>query len=900
MSRNEDERPDPDLLLKALKAESVKNRGGRLRIFFGMSAGVGKTYAMLEAARILLKEGTDVVMALVETHKRAETEVLLKGLPVLPRKKMEYRGKTFEEVDLDAVLERKPKTVIIDELAHTNVPGSRHAKRWQDIMEILDDGIDVYTTLNVQHIESRNEDVEVITGISVHETVPDLVLERASRIELIDLTPADLIARLKDGKVYLGEQAGRAVENFFKPDKLTALRELSLRVTGEIVNKELRNLTASGSASSVWRTSERLMVAVSPSPYSRQLIRGARRMAVSMEAPWFAVTVDTGSPLSDKAKRRLAENLELARKLGAEVVATADTDVVSGLKRAARQYGATQIIVGRPRSGWWWNRFQGGTLLDRFVDETNIDIYVLREHELIPEGRAANRPDEAAWDLFEPDEYWRTLWVAIGITALNAGLVNYLGYRSVGFVYLLAVMLISLFYGFGPIIFLALLSSFAWNFFFIPPVYTFHIARPDDIIMCAAYGVTAIITGMLAHKIRENERLLRQRELRNETMYGIVEIFALSTGRDEAIKGCCEKLGSALDGDCAVVFKNRKGELEELPSPFMRWFWDAKEWAVARWAFENNMPAGWSTDTLSMADALNIPLRGPSGTAGTLSFKPHNHARPLSPGEDDLLHAAAGQLAVYLEREVFQERARETKKLEQSERLHQTILNGISHEIKTPLTAIMGLSSALEDKKVSANEELRGQLLGELGDEVERLNTEINNILDMSRLSSGVLTLKKEWNDLQEIVNVCAAKLKKKLSGRNLKINIAEELPFVRVDFTLFEAAVTNLILNAVNYTPRNSGIEISAAAHDKELLLTVADNGDGLPEDQLVSVFDKFYRVPGSKAGGTGLGLSIAKSVVETHGGRITARNRSGGGLEVIITLPIEDQPAIGEEKKS
>lgn len=894
MNQNEEDRPDPDLLLKAVKQENTRNRGGKLRVFFGMSAGVGKTCAMLGAAHALKEEGVDVAAGLVETHGRAETMALQTGIETLARKKLDYRGKSFEELDLDAMLSRRPEVALVDELAHTNVPGSRHAKRWQDVMELLDAGIDVYTTLNVQHLESRKEEVEVVTGIPIHETVPDSVLERASQIELIDITPGDLIERLNEGRVYLGEQAGLAAGNFFKTEKLTALRELALRVTGEMVSNELKNLAALRPGAGPLRTREKLMVAVSASPYSAQLIRAARRAAFSREADWVAVNVDTGETAGKDDKNRLAENLELARKLGAEVLTTADPDIVSALKRMARQHNVTQIILGRPRGGWWKNLLQGGTLLDKFVAVADIDIYVMRVHELEDGAKDRQAAKLPAGDSFEPDEYLRTLAGLAGVTMLGSLLTGYIGYKSVGFVYLLAVMLTGLFYGLGPVLLAALLGAVGWNYFFIPPLYAFHIYDTADIIMCAVYFVTALIMGSLTYRIRSRERLLRQREERNDTMYGIVETIALSLGREECVKKLCGKIGTVLDGECAALFRDSKGELAELPTPFKLWFWDQKRWAVAKWAYENDQPAGWSTETLSMAGTLNLPLKGPSGVSGVLAFLPRNRGRTLSLDESNLLNAAATQMAVYLERESFRESSVETTKLEESERLHQTILNSISHEIKTPLTAIMGLSSALETKEVGGNTELRGQLLGELGAEVIRLNREINNILDMSRLSSGVLTLKKEWTDMREVANACAVKLKRELARHRLSVDIPEGLPLLKLDFPLFESALSNLLLNAVNYTPEKSSIEISAEAAGGGFLLRVSDNGSGLPEEQLTSVFEKFYRAPGSRVGGTGLGLSIAKSVVEAHGGRIMAKNRAGGGLELTVYLPLEKQPEI------
>ncbi|MDD2714945.1 MAG: sensor histidine kinase KdpD [Candidatus Wallbacteria bacterium] len=897
MTFSDETRPDPQLLLDSIRQAEKQKQLGKLRIFFGMSAGVGKTYAMLQAAHQLRKAGLDVAVALVETHDRTETQALLANLRIIPRKKTEYRGMTLEELDIDAVLACRPQVVLVDELAHTNAPGSRHEKRWQDVLEILDNGIDVFSSLNVQHIESRNEDVESITGIRVNETVPDSLLEQATQIELVDITPAELLDRLREGKVYLGERAAIATENFFKVEKLTALRELALKITGEVVSNELLTLAISEGHNASTAGRGALMVAVSHSPHSQKLVRAARRLAFAAEMPWVAANIDSGVVLNDEEKTRLSKNLELARSLGARIITTSDTDIVLALKRIAEQQNVSQIIVGRPRSTWIRNLITGGTLLDRLVKETNIDIHVLREHKITRSLPATRYP--GIWLLTATgSDYLKALLIIAAITMLNSFLMRFFTYQSIGFVYLLAIMFIGSFSTLGPLLLSAVLSATLWNYIFIPPTFTFFIFKTEDIMMCIAYGFTAIITAVLANRIRKNRLLLQSREARTELLFEIVEIIAQAAGRIECLQKLSVKLGTHFDGACSIIYKKADRGLEEIPVPFSSWLSDPKEWAVAQWSFDNNRPAGWSTDTLSRANAIYFPLKGPTDVLGVVSLSPHNPKRPFTIDEKNLLAAIAWQCSAYLERDLLKEKVRESERLKESERLHQTILDCISHEIKTPLTAIIGLTSVLENEQSFKDSELRAQILEELGESVERLNREVNNILDMSRLNSGVINLKLDWNDLREIIDTSLTKLDKFLKGHQIRQNIAKDLPFARIDFSLFESALTNLLINAAKYTPEDSCIEISAFEKEEYIIMTIADNGPGIPEDHLPSVFDKFYRVPGTSSGGTGLGLSIARSVIEMHGGTIEAHNRQAGGLEIMISLPLEKQPNLGSEE--
>ena len=890
MSGADDIRPDPDELLKNLQRARTRETGGRLKIFLGMSAGVGKTYAMLEAARTLLKDGEDVVAGVVETHGRAETHRLLEGLTVIPKVDVPYRGKKFTELDIDTLLKRKPQYALVDELAHTNVPGSRHEKRWQDIVELLDHGINVYTTLNIQHVESRKEDVEAATGVTIRETVPDSVIERAEQIELVDVPPETLLERLAEGKVYLGDKAEQAARNFFRQDKLTALREISLRFAGEVVGNELRELA--GGARPGAAGQEKLLVAISHSPHSRRLIRAARKMAFAADADWIALHVDTGIALDEGDRNRLAENIALARGLGATVLTTTDEDVVPAIVRIARQHGVTKILLGRPGRVPFFGA--GGTLLSRLLGETDIDIHVLHAGQVPPGGKEK---------LYIPHlgpaprgQYRSVALLIAAVTAAGALAAPGVSYQAVGFLYLLTVLGAGALFTIGPVLLAAALSAVAWNFFFIPPKYTFTISRAEDALMCLTYLLTAVITGLLSRRMARNQQLLRAKERNSEAMLDILAQFAFNATSRDCLLAVLERMRVFFGGSFELVFAKGPNDTETLTAAPVHWLSQAREWAVAKWALENGREAGWSTETLGSAQALYIPLIAHGKVTGVLAYLPGDHSAALPEETRSLLLAVCGQLALYLEQELYRRQARSAEELQRSEKLYQTILNSVSHEIKTPITAIIGLVSALEDEKIAGDPKARKPILDELSESAERLDREVTNILDMSRLSAGVISLKKEWFEVRELAESCLVKLGPKLRGRLLDMEFPEGLPFLHADFSLLEQALGNILANAVNYTPPDGQIRISASYGEGRISIRVADKGAGIPSEYVGKVFDRFFRVPGTPAGGTGLGLAIAKAAAELHGGGISAENREGGGAEFVITLPVERQPELKE----
>lgn len=896
---SEHDRPNPDTLLKRLADDEKRSTQGKLRIFLGMSAGVGKTFAMLKAAHARQAEGRNVLIGLVETHGRVETQELLTSLTLLPKKKIAYKGVEVEEFDIDELLRLKPEIAVVDELAHTNAPGSRHPKRYQDVLEILAAGIDVYTAMNVQHLESRKDLVEQITGVPIRETVPDTVFEVADQIEVIDITPVDLLKRLKAGKVYLADRAERAAQNFFKIESLTALREMALRFAAERVDQDLQSFH-DVKTTKPWQSNERLLVAVSHSPYSERLIRTTRRLAYNLEAPWIAVYVDTGVTLNDEDHQQLAKNLALARELKAEVISTTDKDVSAALKRVARQKNVTQVIVGRPTKRYIKDLFEGGTLLDRLVqDSWEIDVHVIRQDREPTRSNSFSLPKLNFQTGFIP--YWNTFWLIVGIGLVSGFAEPAIGYQAVGFIFLLGVLAVGGIATLGPTIFAATLCAVIWNFFFIPPRLTIAISKPEDVILCLTFFAVAVITGTLANRLRSQEKLIREREERTNVLYETLKDISTSSGKEEFLERVVRRMGLVLGGECGVILKNQEGGLTDESKYQYVLKLDERALAVAQWSFSNRKPAGWSTTTLAQSKNLYLPIEGDQEISGVFIFKPVID-RALSTEQENLLYSVARQLGLSLERHFIQKRFEETDKLRASEVLHQTLLNSISHEMRTPLTAILGSATVLADRTSHYSEEIKLQLADEVLDAGARLNRVIENLLDMSRLNSGAMSLHLEWHDLSDLIGITVKRLGKNLSGHTLEIKIPDDLPLLNLDYRLFEHALSNILFNAATYTPEDSKISISASVSGsdvgKQVQLTIEDNGPGIPEDSLDKLFEKFYRVPGSPTGGTGLGLSIVKSIVELHGGRISVENLKPHGSKFLVALPLGDAPTAPSEE--
>jgi len=882
---NDGERPNPDALLAALQTEAARTQRGRLKVFLGMCPGVGKTYAMLEAAQRELKNGRDVVIGYVETHGRKETDALAEGIPAVPRTSIEYRGIALTEMDLDAVLLRRPQLAVVDELAHTNAPGSRHPKRWQDVNELLDAGIDVFTTLNVQHIESRADTVRQITGAEIRETVSDSILDPAE-IELVDLPPAELIARLRQGKVYLPDRAASAVQNFFREANLTALRELALRLAADHVGADTQELHRAQAGAGAWKTGHRLMVAVSASPLSESLIRWTRRMADSLKCPWLAVHVENSRPLDEAALARLEKNLALARTLGAEVMDTADENLVRGLMRIARQYNISQIIVGKPAAGNLLEWFRAGKLLRELTRESgDIDLQVVRAEK---SGPAPVRP---RWR-WRPTTSWKQYGVAAGVLAgvglLNLLLEQFTGPRVPGFVFLMAVVLLALFLGRGPVLFAGAASALAWDYFFLPPKFTFIINSTEDGVLFGLYFAVAIVLGQLVARIRAQELAERRREERATALYQLTRELAQVGTRDEVVWQLVAEVNRVFQAATAVVLP---GKNSLAPHPDSSLALTEKELYVAEWAFLHRQAAGKFTDNLPGSDNLHLPLATERAIVGVLSVSLPEKTLPLA--RRDLLEAYARQAALVLDRVALRAAAEQSKLVAESERLSNALLNSISHELRTPLAAITSAAGALAES-TGANGSFDRNMVAEIQEASARLNRLVGNLLDVTRLDSGHVRAKLDWCDVGDLINTTVHALERELSGREVKIELAANLPLARLDFTLMQQALANLLLNATVHTPPGTPVFLQARHEGGELIVTVADRGPGLSPELLPRVFDKFFRAPGAPAGGSGLGLAIVKGFVEAQGGRISAANRPGGGAIFTLNLPQKEQPPV------
>ncbi len=879
----EQDRPNPDSLLAAIQNEVARKQRGRLKVFLGMCPGVGKTYAMLEAAQREFKNGRDLVIGYVETHGRKETDALVAGLPLIARKDITHRELALTKMDLDAILARHPQLALVDELAHTNAPGSRHPKRWQDVNELLDAGIDVFTTLNVQHIESRADTVRQITGSEIRETVPDSILDEAE-LELIDLPPAELVLRLQQGKVYVPDRAAQAAKNFFRESNLTALRELSLRLVADHVSVDTQEFHRAQTNAGAWKTGHRLLVAVSASPLSESLIRWTRRMADSLKCPWLAVHVENSRPLDELSQSRLEKNLALARALGAEVIDTTDENLARGLLRIARQNNVSQIIVGKPLAANWLEWFRAGKLLRHLTRESgNIDLQVVRAEKT---GVAPPRP---RWR-WRPVSSWKQYAIAAGVLAavslLNVPLLQFTGPRVPGFVFLLAVVLLALFLGRGPVLFAGAASALVWDYFFLPPRFSFIITSTEDWILFGLYFVVASVLGQLVARIRVQELAERQREERATALYQLTREFAQAGTRDEVVWQLIGEVSRVFSASAAVVLPG-KNSLAAHPDSSLAL--TDKELHVAEWAFLNRQAAGRFTDNLPGAENLHLPLVTERAVIGVLSVQLPDKTLPLA--RRDLLEASARQAALVLDRVALRAAGEQSKLVAESERLSNALLNSISHELRTPLAAITSATSALAESKSPAGSFDR-KMIAEIQEASARLNRLVGNLLDVTRLDSGHVRPKLDWCDVGDLVQTTVRSLQRELSGREVKVEIADKIPLARLDYTLMQQALTNLLLNAVVHTPAGTPVLLQVRHEKGQLVLTVADSGPGLPPDLLPRIFDKFFRAPDAPAGGSGLGLAIVKGFVEAQGGQISVANRPGGGAMFTLRIPQTELP--------
>lgn len=889
----DDTRPNPDALLADVQFQEAKLRRGRLKVFFGMAAGVGKTYAMLEEARARAAEGMDVLVGYAEPHIRPETEAIMLGMEILPYKVVEYRGTRLKEFDLDAALKRKPTVILVDELAHTNAPGMRHPKRWQDVMELLEAGISVYTTLNVQHLESANDIVERVTGVKVQETLPDGVLEQADEVELVDIAPEELLERFREGKIYRPEQAERAAKHFFTKGNLTALRELALRTTAERVDAQMQEARREAGVRTTWPTTDRVLVCVGPSPMSRRLVRSGRRLATGLRADWIAAYVETQKTrnLSARDRLRLDCTLRLAEQLGANTVTLTGTNVAEEVVAYAQAHNVTKIVIGKPARPNWRERVFGSVVDDLVRHSGQIDIHVIRggaeEEREEPEPRgggvARQRRNWAGYA-------WSTFVTAL-VTVIGWPLYHYLDLSNANvlMLYLLGVLWVATHYSRGAAVLGSLLGVVAFDLCFVPPYLTLSVSDRQYVVTFSIMLITALVISTLTLRVRAQAEVARYRERRTAALLALSRELASVRTVEEIVASTVGQVTGVVGGRTVVLMPDGdhrlvvKGEGGTKPSEL-----DAKEVGVAQWAFEHDHIAGRGTDTLPAAAGTYVPLKTARSTVGVLGVIAPDGAAGWSMEQRQLVEAFASQAALALERAELAEEARQAWERVEAEFLRNTLLSGVSHELRTPLAAITGAATALIETGESLPAESRTEMLDTIYIESERMNRLITNLLDMTRLESGGLSLRKELQPLQEVIGSALRHLERRLHGRPINVRIPSDLPPVQIDAVAIEQVLTNLIDNAVEYTPEYSPVDITAEASEHEVAIEVADRGPGLPAGAEKRVFEKFFRAqPSETRRGIGLGLAICRGIVEVHGGTITAANRLGGGALFRLILP-------------
>ncbi len=886
----ETNRPDPDELLDRTATEEERKRQGKLKIFFGAAPGVGKTYAMLGAARQRREEGVDIVVGLVETHGRKETEALLEGLEILPRRMRSYRGRDIPEFDLDAALARKPSVIVVDELAHTNAPGSRHKKRWQDVQELLFAGISVYTTVNVQHLESLNDVVRQITGVIVRETLPDSSLDRADEIELIDLPPDDLLQRLKEGKVYIPEQAGKAMESFFRKGNLIALRELALRRTAERVDEQMESYRRDAGVRATWPAAERILVCVGTNPRSISLIRAARRMAAVLRAEWIAVHVEAPSHIkpSERDVKTLAEHMRLAESLGAQTVTLTGHKASEEILTYARQRNVSKIIIGKPTHARWKDKILGSPLDEIVRGSGDIEIHVITgdspEVPVRPGERVrSQRIDRKEW-------YWSFGTVALG-TVLAYLMFPYFHLTDLAMVYLLGIVITSTRTGRWPALAATLMSVAAFDFFFVPPFFTFAV---NDVRFVVTFGVmffVAYVITRLALQIREQVEASRKRERSTAALYALSRGLARERKKDRIFDVTAKHMSEVFHSQIVILVLDARGDLAVMETRAGTFPVDQKELSVARWVFDNRHPAGLGTDTLPGAKALYLPMVASSGVVGVVGVLPESGGKGFDPEDIHFLESFTNQTAMAMERVMLAKEVQEEHLKAEAQNVRNTFLSSVSHDLRSPLAVVAGAASTLLEKDASLDRSARLELLNTIHEETDRLERIIRNVLNLTRLESGAITVHKEWQPLEEIIGVVLNRFSDRLKERSVELKIPPDLPLIPFDALLMEQVLSNLLENALRHTPAGTPVEIIVTPQKSAVMIEISDHGPGIPGHEEEAIFSKFTRGTKTRMG-AGIGLSICRVIVEAHGGRIWAENRPDGGAAFKFVIPVEGAP--------
>ncbi|MCG1055329.1 DUF4118 domain-containing protein [Mycetohabitans sp. B5] len=911
------ERPDPDELLDKLQREEEKKQRGKLKIFFGASAGVGKTFAMLQAARRCRDEGVDVVVGVAETHGRRETVALLDGMPSIPAARYPYRGKVLPEFDLNAALARRPQLILVDELAHSNVPGARHLKRWQDVQELLDAGIDVYTTLNVQHLESLNDVVGQITGIRVWETVPDRIFDLADEVTLVDLPADELLARLRDGKVYLPQQAEHAVRHFFRKGNLIALRELALRRTADRVDAQMREYRADQSIERVWHARERIIACVGPGSESATLVRAAARLAASLKADWLAVYVETPKlqRLPDTVRKRTLDALKLAAELGAETVTLDGPDAARTLLAYARMRNVSRLVAGVPRTRRWLAPSVGERLLQLASD---IDVTLVgagRAHE-----QRGARGDVRSFASSLGDEHRSKLRhyayaaaISAGITVVATELLHRIDLANLAMLYLLGVIFAAARLGRGPGVLMSFLSVASFDFFFVPPRISLSVSDTQYLLTFAVMLLTSLTISHLTSSLRRQARIATLRERRTSAMYAMTRELGAALATGQIIEIGMRHVAEVFQAHVSILLPDSNDKVRqkvEEPDPAIMLQPPALDTDIAQWVYDQQKPAGHGTDTLPAADALYLPLKAPMRTRGVLALVAARFEDLAVPEQRRMIDTFAAQIALALERVHYVEIAQDALVSMESERLRNSLLSAISHDLRTPLTAIVGFASMLaepQDGGAPPRPQAEHDLIEAIHEEALRMTRLVTNLLDMARLQAGAVRLNRQWLMLEEMVGAALAACRRSLAAHPVHTRVPAELPLLRLDPVLMEHLFANLFENAAKYTPAGAPLSIDAGVVEdgarRYVKVAVEDSGPGLPPGMEARVFDKFTRGEKESAKpGIGLGLAICRAIVDAHGGRIGAENRVDAqgrvlGARFWFMLPADEVPPGGGE---
>ncbi len=931
-------RPDPDVILARVRREQDDAGRGKLRIYFGASAGVGKTYAMLQAGRRLAAEGRDVVIGVVETHGRRETAALVEGdeegiaLPTIPKARIVAgegeASRAAEEFDLDATLARKPGLVLVDELAHSNVPGSRHAKRWQDIEELLAAGIDVFTTLNVQHLESLNDIVGGITGIRVRETVPDTFFDRADEVMLVDVPAEELLKRLGAGKVYLPEQAERAAKNFFRKGNLIALREIALRRTADRVEDDVQAYREQRSIDRVWGTEASLLCCIGPDAGAERVVRAAARLASQIDVSWRAIYVETPrlQQRPGPARERILRTVRLAEQLGASTSVLSGSDIAEVVARHAREHNLSRIVLGRSHRGVGIARWLGAAplaeALGTRLPEADLVVVgetaVSRDEDQVAALRSPTAPDAGDAVRADPDKRMRIrlsyLYAALScavVTIAALPLWQVLHPTNIAMLYLLAVALTAMRFGRGPAAFASLVAVAAFDFFFVPPRYSFVVSDVQYLVTFGVMLTVALLVGTLGANLRYQARVAAHREDRARSLYEIARDLSKALRMTDVVDRAREATANLFDADVQVLLPRelvaggRRSSTLQIDDVLARSA--GFEPSIAQWSYEQSQPAGAGTDTLSGSPWLFLPLQTPMHARGVLALRPSRRRMLMIPEQRRLLETLAALIAIAIERVHYVEVAQSAVLKVESERLRNSILSAISHDLRTPIAAMAGLAETLAMEAAAREGDAgksEGALVDAMRDEVRRMSALVENLLDMARIESGDVMLNRQWHAVEETVGTALASLGSLLRAHRIVTDLPRDLPLVSYDAVLIERVLVNLLENAAKYSPPGSTVRIAAQSEASWLRLSVEDDGPGLPEgfatpEEAARLFDKFTRGEReSSKSGVGLGLAICRAIVAAHGGTIDVERPDAGGVRFVVRIPRSEAPAVSEDE--